>query len=175
MVHRQRVDTQALYPRDEVIEQGVVDAVVHIADYHVGLALAADGHGLGDEIRVAYAAAYQSRVEYHRLDKAVLGASENLVVLGLGGTALGIGAHVERETGREALGHQAGYAGQDVLDHLVGLVEHGYLDVGHAVLGEDMGVGEVLGTRVVVEELHELLHDVVLDQTVDIEDDGFFL
>ena len=37
---------------------------------------------------------------------------------------------------------------------------------------EFLGGGEVFGLGMVIEELHQLLHDVVLDQPVDVEDDG---
>ena len=36
---------------------------------------------------------------------------------------------------------------------------------------EFIGRGEVLGLCIAVEELHQLLHDVVLYQPVDVEDD----
>jgi hypothetical protein len=47
------------------------------------------------------------------------------------------------------------------------------LDIGDAVTAEFVGAFKIFGLGVVIKELHQLFHDVVLDQSVDVEDDGF--
>ena len=53
------------------------------------------------------------------------------------------------------------------------MIDDADLDIGNAVTAEFLGGGEVFRLCVVIEELHQLFHNIVLDQPVDVEDDGF--
>ena len=173
LIHAQIGDVEILDAVGDIVQERVVDLVVHIADDDVAFAFAAHGHRLGDEIRGADAAANQRGVEDDRLDKAVLTAAQHLVILGLRGGALRIGAHIKGDGGGEALGDQAGDAAEHVFDDLVGLIDNADLDIGNTVAAEFFGGAEISGFGVIVKEFHQLFHDVVLDQSVDVEDDGF--
>ena len=83
LIHAQIGDVEVFDTVGDIVQERVVDLVVHITDDDVALALASDGHRLGDEVRGADAAADQGGVEDDCLDKAVLTAAQHLVVLGL--------------------------------------------------------------------------------------------
>ena len=59
LIHAQIGDIKVLDTVGDIVQERVVDLVVHIADDDVALALASDGHRLGDEIRGADAATNQ--------------------------------------------------------------------------------------------------------------------
>ena len=173
LVHAQVGDIEIFDTGSDVFQQGVVDLVVHIADDDVAFGFSADGHRFGDEMARTDTAADQGGVEDDGLDKAVLAAAEDLVVLRLGGGALGVGAHIKGDRRLKAFGDQTGDTAENVFDNEIGLIDNADLDIGDAVTAEFLGAFKIFGLGVVIKELHQLFHDVVLDQSVDVEDDGF--
>ena len=117
LIHGKRIYFYVIEPFCYGLQELFVHLVLHIAEGYIRLGLSADREGLDRKVCVSDSAAHQSNVADDRLYKAVLAAPHNLVVIGLGGFALGIGAGVGHYDGVKAVNQYGGNTRQDVMDY----------------------------------------------------------
>ena len=148
--------------------------VVHVAQDNICLGAFACVHHFHHQLRGTDTAPDKCGIENNGFHKAVLGASEHLILLRLLHSPGGIGPGVNEDAFVKAVHKQGEYAGhQAVEDFLPGVLQI-HLHIRYKAFGHFMGVLRHIFRSNPHKLLQQLLHQFILAEAVDEVNAGIF-